>query len=199
MVELLERYASKIRGVLSSFDRVVITGTIPQICHARAITEMLHSRGIRIFDYTKFAEPLREEIRENAERVAREAGLEIDFIQRRNFRKEERVKQIVAERGDHPGLVHIFSAMEPCSSFRPWYNKKTGKWQSFEVDQHAFNPSLGLLAELMRVRVDAPGDVWHSRFEELAGKASLIDNAMLQDFVIRCRSSYEKGGAHAGD
>jgi len=127
MAELLERYAEKMRGVLSCFDRVVITGTIPQICHARAMTGELHSRRIRTFDYTKFAEPLREEIRENAERVAREAGLEIDFIQRRNFRKEERVKQIVAERGDHPGLVHIFSAMEPCSSFRPWYNKKTGK------------------------------------------------------------------------
>jgi hypothetical protein len=33
----------------------------------------------------------------------------------------------VAERGDHPGLVHIFSAMERCQAYRPWYDKKTGK------------------------------------------------------------------------
>ena len=78
-------------------------------------------------------------------------------------------------------------------------------WQSFGADQHAFNPSIGLLAELMRVRVDAPVDVWVSRFEELEGKAILIDNPTLQDFVMRCRSSYEsggkvaRGGGHAND
>lgn len=128
MAELLtERYAGKIRGVLSSWDRVVITGTIPQICHAGAMTRELHHLQIRIFDYARFAEPLRDELRANAERLAKEAGLEIEFIRRRNFRKEERVKKIVAERGDHPGLVHIFTAMEPCSSFRPWYEKATGK------------------------------------------------------------------------
>ena len=44
MAKLLERYAEKIRGVVSCFDRVVITGTIPQICHARAMTGMLDSR-----------------------------------------------------------------------------------------------------------------------------------------------------------
>jgi hypothetical protein len=27
----------------------------------------------------------------------------------------------------HPGLVCIFSAMEPCSTYQPWHNKETGK------------------------------------------------------------------------
>jgi hypothetical protein len=127
MVVLTERHVDRILGVLSCFDRVVITGTLPEICHAGAMSSYLSSKGIRIFDYTKFAEPLREEIREHAERLAAEADLPIEFIRRRNFRKEERVKEILLKRGDHPGLVHIFSAMEPCPSFRPWYDKKTGK------------------------------------------------------------------------
>jgi len=124
---LTERYASKIRGVLSCFDRVVITGTIPEICHAKAMTDHLFLAKIRIFDYTKFAEPLRDEIRNNAERLAQENGLEIEFIRKKDFRKEKRLKKILAERGDYPGLVHIFSAMEPCPSFKPWHDKKTGK------------------------------------------------------------------------
>jgi len=111
MTLLTERYASKIRGVLSCFDRVVITGTIPEICHAQAMTSHLYSQSIRIFDYTQFAEPLRDEIRNHAERLAQENGLEIEFIRKKDFRKEERVKKIVAQRGDHPGLVHIFSAL----------------------------------------------------------------------------------------
>ena len=122
-----ERHADKIQGVLSCLDRVVVTGTIPVICHAQGMTGYLFSHEIRIFDYTKWAEPLREEIRLNAERIARESGLEIEFLRRKTFRKEERVREIVAQRGPHPGLVHIFSAMEPCPSYKPWHDKKTHK------------------------------------------------------------------------
>jgi hypothetical protein len=125
---LVERYADKIRGVLSCNDRVVISGTIPEICHAQAMASHLTAQKIRLFDYSRWAEPFRETIRENAERVATDNGLEIEFIRRKNdFRKEARVKAIVAERGDHPGLVHIFSAMEPCPSFKPWHDKTTHK------------------------------------------------------------------------
>ena len=87
-----EKYADKIHGVISCFDRVVITGTILDICYADGMSRHLRSNNIRIFDYTKFAEPLREEIRENAEKVARDNRLEIEFIRRKDFRKEERIK-----------------------------------------------------------------------------------------------------------
>lgn len=124
---LVERYSEQIVGVLSCFDRVVITGTLPEICHAQAMSLHLRSKGLRIFDYTQFAEPLREEIRRHAESLAAESGLAIEYIQRKNFRKEDRIQEILRTRGDHPGLVHIFSAMEPCSSFKPWHNKQTGQ------------------------------------------------------------------------
>jgi len=44
-------------------------------------------------------------LRENAERLAAEAGVEIEFIRKRNVRKEDRVKAVLARRGEHPGLV----------------------------------------------------------------------------------------------
>jgi hypothetical protein len=82
---------------------------------------------IRLFDYPRWAETLRDELRNHAEQLAVEAGIEIEFIRRHKaFRKEARIKAIIAERGDHPGLVHIFSAMESCNAYRPWYDKKTG-------------------------------------------------------------------------
>jgi len=128
MSPFVEQHRDEISGVLSCFDRVVITGTLPDICHARAMAGHLGYRGIRLFDYARWAEPLREEIRANAERVAAEAGVEIEFIRKlKAFRKEDRVQSILAERGDHPGLVHIFSAMEACSSYRPWYHQPSGK------------------------------------------------------------------------
>jgi len=124
---LVERHSEQILGVVSCFDRVVITGTLPEICHAQAMSAHLRSRGFRIFDYTQFAEPFREEIRGHAERLAAESGLTIEFIRRKNFRKEDRIQDILRTRGAHSGLVHIFSAMEPCPSFKPWYNKQTGQ------------------------------------------------------------------------
>jgi hypothetical protein len=125
MVVLTERYGEQISGVLSCFDRVVITGTLPEICYAKAMAQHLRERGFRLFDYTHWAEPLRDEIRQHAEGLAKEAGLAIEFIQRKDFRKEDRIQALLRKRGEHPGLVHIFSAMESCTCFKPWYDKTT--------------------------------------------------------------------------
>ena len=51
------------------------------------------------------------------ERVAVENGIEIEFVRgRKIFRKEDRVKEILNQRGQHPdpGVVGILSAMEMC-------------------------------------------------------------------------------------
>jgi len=106
---------------------VVITGTLPDICHAEAATRHLFNHKIRIFDYTRFAEPLRDQIRSHAEKLAADHGLAIEFLRNHGVRKEDQVQKILARRGRHPGLVPIFSAMEPCPSFQPWHDKATGK------------------------------------------------------------------------
>ena len=123
--DFIERHADEMAFSLSCYDRLVITGTLVDIGYARAATGWLGSHGIRVFDFPKWADQLREALRENAEAVAQSNGLEIDFIAKKNFRKEERIKAIIAERGDHPGLVHIFSAMEPCGAYKPWHDKNT--------------------------------------------------------------------------
>lgn len=125
---LTERHAEGIAGIVNCYDRIIISGQLQQICYAKGMTKYLYAHGIRIFDYTQFAEPLRDEIRQNAAAVAKEHGIEIEFISKvQNFRKEERIQAIVEKRGGHPGLVHIFSAMEGCASYQPWHDKTQGK------------------------------------------------------------------------
>ena len=127
MALLTERYSKQIRGVISCFDRIVMIGTLVGPCYAEGMTSFLRARGIRIFDYSDFVAPMRDEIRDKAQHIADEYGLEIEFIRNRNaFRKEDRIKEILQSRGHHPGLVHIFSAMESCPAFIAWTNKKTG-------------------------------------------------------------------------
>jgi hypothetical protein len=121
----INRHADKINGVISCYDRVIISGTVPGICYAQGMTSYLYVNRIRIFDYPKWAQPLRDEIRQNAEQLAAQNGLKIEFIRKNNFRKEARVREMLRERGEHPGLVHIFSSMEVCSTYKPWHDKKT--------------------------------------------------------------------------
>ena len=126
MSGLTERCAHQIAGVLGCPDRAVIQGTLPTACYADGMTRFLSVRKIRIFHYTPFTKPLKDGIRENAERVAAEAGVEIEFIRKlKSFRKEDRIREILAQRGNHPGLVHVFSAMERCNSDKPWHDKRT--------------------------------------------------------------------------
>jgi len=124
---LSERFEQEVDGVLNCYDRVVITGNLQTLCYAQGMTSYLYRKGIRIFDYAKFAEPFRESIRENAEKIAKENEIKIEFIHKKDFRKEARIQEVLKTRGEIPGLVHIFSAMEGCNSYRPWHDKQTGK------------------------------------------------------------------------
>jgi len=118
MALLTETYADKLAlslegivGTVSCFDRVIITGSLVDIAYAEAMAKTLRIGGIRLFDYTQFAEPLRDEVRANAERLAAENGLTVEYIAKKNFRKEERVKAILKEAAIGRGW---------CTSSRPW-------------------------------------------------------------------------------
>lgn len=62
------------------------------------------------WDYPRFADPFRNQPGENAEQLAAANGIEIEFLRKRNVRKEDRVKEILRKRSEDPGLVCVFSA-----------------------------------------------------------------------------------------
>src|ERR1700748_3615353 len=124
---LTERYEDRIAGVLSCYDRVVVTGTLPTVCYAEGTTRYLNAGGIRVFDYPEFAKTLRERVRETAAALAAEAGVEIEHVGKPHVRKEDIVARVLAQRGEAPGLVHVISAMEACDAYKPWHDKQTHK------------------------------------------------------------------------
>jgi hypothetical protein len=124
---LVGRYDDRIAGLLSCYDRVVITGTLPTVCYAEGMTRFLYANHVRIFDYPDFAMTLRDRVRERAASLAAEAGLAIEHIAKSHVRKEAVVAKVLETRGDHPGLVHVISAMEACDAYQPWHDKQTHK------------------------------------------------------------------------
>jgi Cupin len=64
-------------------------------------------------------------VRDRAAELASAAGVTIEHLAKKHIRKEDVVAKILAVRGDHPGLVHIISAMEACNTYKPWHDKQT--------------------------------------------------------------------------
>jgi len=161
MSALVDRYDDRIAGVLSCYDRVVITGTLPTVCYAAGMTRFLYARAIRIFDYPQFAAGLRDQVRERAAALAAKAGIAIEHIAKSHIRKEAVVAKVLEARGDHPGLVHVISAMEACDADKPWHDKQTHR-TSVRPDSgkclhyyfYFIDPELGLI--YMRVPTWAP-------------------------------------------
>lgn len=129
MMELLsEKYASQLHGVLNCYDRIVIAGHLQPLSYAKGMTKYLYQEGLRIFEYKEFAQPLRELVRKNAEQIAQANSVEIEFVTKSSeMRKEARIQQVIEERGEHPGLVHVLSAMEACTAYMPWHDKPSHK------------------------------------------------------------------------
>ena len=125
---ITEKHADKINGTITCYDRIVIQGVIPDWSYAEGMTGYFYRNGLKIFDYAKFSQPLTEKVRENAENIAKENGVEIEFIRKtRAFRKDDKIQEIIEAKGQTEGLVHIFSAMESCNTYKPWHDKNTGR------------------------------------------------------------------------
>jgi hypothetical protein len=140
MGSLVDRYHDKIAGVLSCWDRVVLRGTLPGLSYAAGMTAYLNAHHVRIFDYARFAQPLRDQVRHNAEELAEQAGVDIEFMRKSSLRKEARIQDVLQRRGDHPGLVHVLSAMEACDSYQPWHDVTNSQLSAVSCQPYALPP-----------------------------------------------------------
>ena len=74
---LTDKYADKIYGIITCYDRMIIQGYIPNWSHADAMTTYMKLNGIRIFDYPGFSQPLTEQVRRK--RLLRRTGLKLSL------------------------------------------------------------------------------------------------------------------------
>jgi len=125
---ITETHKEDIKGILYCYDRVIINATMGTFGYADGMRVFFNTQGHRIFDFANVFTPVTEQIKENAEKLAKENELEIEFIRKTHaFRKEDRIAAIIETRGEEEGLVHIFSALELNKTYKPWHDKSTGK------------------------------------------------------------------------
>ena len=107
---------------------MIVQGYVAPWSHSEGMTSYLNTNHIKIFDYQKFCEPLTQKVRNIAEGIAKESEIEIEFIRKtKAFRKDDRIQEILKSKRINTGLVHIFSAMERCTTYKPWHDKTSGR------------------------------------------------------------------------
>ncbi len=115
--DLGTRYVEELAGQLRCFDRVILHGTLINVAHPGALLVSMQQAGFRPRDLTRFAQPITGQVRDHIIGLARQHGVEIEMVVRKNFRQEDRVGEILKTRGPPPGLVHIFAVKESATVY----------------------------------------------------------------------------------
>jgi len=125
---ITQTHQEEINGILYCYDRVLVSVTAGTFGYPDGMGMFFSTHEYRVFDFAKVFTPVTDRIKENAEKLASENGLEIEYIRNTHaFRKEDRVEAIVKARGEGEGLVHIFSALELNKTYKPWHDKTTNR------------------------------------------------------------------------
>jgi hypothetical protein len=130
-------------------------------------------------------------VRDRGAELASAAGVTIEHIAKKHIRKEDVVATTLAVRGDHPGLVHIISAMEACPTYRPWHDKQTHGTRipanARTTTSNFIDAELGLIYLRVptwypfRLQFYCNGQSWLARQLTAAGIGfTLADNAFLR-------------------
>ncbi|HWB03076.1 MAG TPA: hypothetical protein VG796_08645 [Verrucomicrobiales bacterium] len=123
---LLERHASEIEGVLSCFDRLLLSGSFQMIGFPGAMMGYLLAQQIRLVDYQKHcAGALRQAVAERIRAVAAQEAISVLQV-KSTERKEAVVEALLEERGRHPGGICVLSSMERCRCFKLAKNERSG-------------------------------------------------------------------------
>lgn len=110
--KLLEKFDKLIVGSLSCFDRLLIRGTADGVGFAGGMENYLTAHGVLLKDFIPWAKANSEEWEAFVAGLAQQNGLRIEYLPGKKFRKEQRIQAILKERGQQPGLVHIFATVE---------------------------------------------------------------------------------------
>ena len=89
---ITEKYSDKIAGVINCYDRVNIKCRIGMFGYAGGMDAFFYSINRKHFDYCKVFEPITDQINKRVEGIAKENGLEIEFV-RKVRRWAKRVEQ----------------------------------------------------------------------------------------------------------
>src|SRR5262249_11464965 len=117
MIAFLTKFAAVVRGVLSGFDRLSLTGTLRALAHCRGLQHYLWAQRIPYKDFATHSLEVTARLEEASLRLARQQGREIRYLNSAQYRKEDIAREIAARDRIQDGLICVLRSVDPCMSF----------------------------------------------------------------------------------
>ena len=127
MDSFVQRFAGKIKGVISGFDRIIFKGCLRPLMFADGAMSFFRSRGVLNKDYKAWVMAQSEALVEAANNYARSTcGHGVTPISSCHERKEKIAHDRQRELGVKYGLIGVWSCVEACSTYRARYDAQAG-------------------------------------------------------------------------
>ncbi len=123
----VEKYQEDTIGVIKAFDREIFSGSLIPLTYVDGLKRFLRANSILLKDFKNYAMSLSEELKSKAKNLAESNNAPYIYFNDSKHRNEKEVKQIINQRGEHPGLVAIITKLEIDNSYELRLNKETNK------------------------------------------------------------------------
>jgi hypothetical protein len=156
MERFRHRHSDRIIGTLSGFDRILFRGTLRSLSYLQGMDKFLGSQRVLYKDFGAFAERLSDQVKAQAEAVARRHQRPLVYLESAQQSKEDIAHAIREKDGIREGLVCVLTCVEPCHSYflrkdkeRKWLHLAKGPRKCLHIYYYFVDREFGL----MHVRV----------------------------------------------
>lgn len=127
MKTFIQRFGTKILGILHGFDRIRFRGTRRFLANVVGMMNFLWHRQVLLKDFKAFAGHITAQLRQAAEDVAVQQGRPIEYLHNSAMDKEAWARKLAKRDGIEQGLIGVLKAVECCWSYEVGPNRAQKK------------------------------------------------------------------------
>jgi len=113
----IAKFGTAIQGFLCGFDRLRFRATQRLLFQPKSMESYLATCHVLIKNFRTFAEGITQRVKEAAYQAAAKAKRPVQYLGGGETNKEELARRLAREDHIDAGLVAVFTAVEPCSSY----------------------------------------------------------------------------------
>jgi hypothetical protein len=121
----IQRYAERITGILSGFDRLVFRGTVRKLMFVAGLMSFLWRRQILLKEFGRWAQESTQTLIDASLAEARKTGRPVTYLASPRTDKEAMARAVARKDGIESGLVCVLEAVEPCLTYEIYRCRET--------------------------------------------------------------------------
>lgn len=129
MKQFIRKFADRLVGVLSGFDRLRFRGTLLLLTSEGGMCEFMRQNNVLLKDFKSFVLGITARVRAASARLAAHTPHgKIEYLSSTSVSKEQVAREMAEHHGVREGLVCVLSCIEPCRSTR-WRRATPACWK----------------------------------------------------------------------